>query len=195
MRSSSFQTWKEESVGSDDGGNVGRNRKRTKVRVLLLVIVVVLIGGGSDSSGGGGSGGGGGGGGGWWLVVVVVDVEVVEVTPLTTTHAYGPKDSEKARRLANRRAIGREIGDMCRVGSLSLDVLDSASMKHPSRSTELEVAMALFGMATSLIHTPDDVLTSSANTLYTLDTPGAAGPAGSYCEVHGYVQAKEGTIL
>nr|KAF7437747.1 hypothetical protein H0235_000138 [Vespula pensylvanica] len=85
MRSSSFQTWKEESVGSDDGGNVGRNRKRTKVRVLLLVIVVVLIGGGSDSSGDGG--------GGWWLVVVVVDVEVVEVTPLTT-HAYGPRDSE-----------------------------------------------------------------------------------------------------
>ncbi|EFN76071.1 Disks large 1 tumor suppressor protein [Harpegnathos saltator] len=32
---------------------------------------------------------------------------------------------------------------------------------------------------------------SPPNTLFTLDTPGAAGPAGSYCEVHGYVQAKE----
>ncbi|KYN40512.1 Disks large 1 tumor suppressor protein [Trachymyrmex septentrionalis] len=37
----------------------------------------------------------------------------------------------------------------------------------------------------------DDGVSSSANTLFTLDTPGAAGPAGSYCEVHGYVQAKE----
>ncbi|EGI65233.1 Disks large 1 tumor suppressor protein [Acromyrmex echinatior] len=41
----------------------------------------------------------------------------------------------------------------------------------------------------------DDGVSSSANTLFTLDTPGAAGPAGSYCEVHGYVQAKEDNIL
>lgn len=47
--------------------------------------------------------------------------------------------------------------------------------------------------ATSLLHTPDDGVTmSSANTLFTLDTPGATGPAGSYCEVHGYVAPKEG---
>ncbi|XP_014469984.1 PREDICTED: disks large 1 tumor suppressor protein isoform X5 [Dinoponera quadriceps] len=45
--------------------------------------------------------------------------------------------------------------------------------------------------ATSLVQTSDDGVSSSANTLFTLDTPGAAGPAGSYCEVHGYVQAKE----
>ncbi|XP_015591423.1 disks large 1 tumor suppressor protein isoform X4 [Cephus cinctus] len=45
--------------------------------------------------------------------------------------------------------------------------------------------------ATSLMQTPDDAITSSANTLFTLDTPGAAGPAGSYCEVHGYVPSKE----
>ncbi|KAG7208147.1 hypothetical protein KM043_009714 [Ampulex compressa] len=140
--------------------------------------------------------------------------------------------------------IDRESGDMYRVGSWSLDDLDSASMKHPSRSPGLEVAMALFGMVwllrvrsemrrctkcrheemlaaqqhqqqlqqhqqhhhhhhhqhhqrrtlsqpTSLLQTPDDAVSSSANTLFTLDTPGAAGPAGSYCEVHGYVQAKE----
>ncbi|XP_072744108.1 disks large 1 tumor suppressor protein-like isoform X9 [Anoplolepis gracilipes] len=140
---------------------------------------------------------------------------------------------------------------MCRAGSRSLDDLDPASMKHPSRSAGLEVAMALFGMvwllrvrsemrrcskcrheellaqqqqqhqqqvqqqqqqqqhhhhhhhqhhqqqrtlsqATSLLQTmSDDGVSSSANTLFTLDTPGAAGPAGSYCEVHGYVQAKE----
>ncbi|XP_050465843.1 disks large 1 tumor suppressor protein isoform X13 [Cataglyphis hispanica] len=136
---------------------------------------------------------------------------------------------------------------MCRAGSRSLDDLDPASMKHPSRSVGLEVAMALFGMvwllrvrsemrrcskcrheemlaqqqqqhqqqvqqqhhhhhhhhqhhqqqrtlsqATSLLQTmSDDGVSSSANTLFTLDTPGAAGPAGSYCEVHGYVQAKE----
>ncbi|XP_011305573.1 disks large 1 tumor suppressor protein isoform X6 [Fopius arisanus] len=44
----------------------------------------------------------------------------------------------------------------------------------------------------SLLHTPEDGLTvSSANTLFTLDTPGGAGPAGSYCEVHGYVAPKE----
>lgn len=48
---------------------------------------------------------------------------------------------------------------------------------------------------TSLIHTSEDGLTmSSANTLFTLDTPGASGPAGSYCEVHGYVAPKEGII-
>ncbi|XP_074105517.1 uncharacterized protein LOC141531529 [Cotesia typhae] len=48
---------------------------------------------------------------------------------------------------------------------------------------------------TSLIQTPDDGITmSSVNTLFTLDTPGATGPAGSYCEVHGYVAPKEGTI-
>lgn len=35
---------------------------------------------------------------------------------------------------------------MHRVGSWSLDDLDSASMKHPSRSPGLEIAMALFGM-------------------------------------------------
>ncbi|XP_029158262.1 disks large 1 tumor suppressor protein isoform X5 [Nylanderia fulva] len=138
---------------------------------------------------------------------------------------------------------------MCRAGSRSLDDLDPASMKHPSRSAGLEVAMALFGMvwllrvqsemrrcskcrheamlaqqqqqqhqqqvlqqqqhhhhhhhqhhqqqrtlsqATSLLQTmSDDGVSSSANTLFTLDTPGAAGPAGSYCEVHGYIQAKE----
>ncbi|XP_025268381.1 disks large 1 tumor suppressor protein isoform X13 [Camponotus floridanus] len=141
---------------------------------------------------------------------------------------------------------------MCRAGSRSLDDLDPASMKHPSRSAGLEVAMALFGMVwllrvqsemrrcskcrheemlaqqqqhqqqvqqqqqqqqqhhhhhhhhqhhqqqrtlsqtTSLLQTmSDDGVSSSANTLFTLDTPGAAGPAGSYCEVHGYVQAKE----
>ncbi|XP_011343152.1 disks large 1 tumor suppressor protein isoform X4 [Ooceraea biroi] len=139
---------------------------------------------------------------------------------------------------------------MCRAGSRSLDELDPASMKHPSRSAGLEVAMALFGMvwllrvrsemrrcskcrheemlaqqqhqqqvqlqqqqqqqqhhhhhhqhhqqqrtlsqATSLLQTmSDDGVSSSANTLFTLDTPGAAGPAASYCEVHGYVQAKE----
>ncbi|EZA51667.1 Disks large 1 tumor suppressor protein [Ooceraea biroi] len=40
----------------------------------------------------------------------------------------------------------------------------------------------------------DDGVSSSANTLFTLDTPGAAGPAASYCEVHGYVQAKEDTM-
>ncbi|KAL0132121.1 hypothetical protein PUN28_000112 [Cardiocondyla obscurior] len=138
---------------------------------------------------------------------------------------------------------------MCRAGSRSLDDLDPASMKHPSRSAGLEVAMALFGMvwllrvrsemrrcskcrheemlaqqqqqqqqlqqqvqqqqqqqhhhhhqhhqqrtlsqATSLLQTMSDDVSSSANTLFTLDTPGAAGPAGSYCEVHGYVQAKE----
>ncbi|CAL1684486.1 unnamed protein product [Lasius platythorax] len=46
--------------------------------------------------------------------------------------------------------------------------------------------------ATSLLQTmSDDGVSSSANTLFTLDTPGAAGPAGSYCEVHGYIQAKE----
>ncbi|XP_043272342.1 disks large homolog 4 isoform X7 [Venturia canescens] len=46
--------------------------------------------------------------------------------------------------------------------------------------------------ATSLIQTSEDGLTvSSANTLFTLDTPGTAGPAGSYCEVHGYVTPKE----
>ncbi|KAL6448925.1 hypothetical protein ACFW04_000581 [Cataglyphis niger] len=139
---------------------------------------------------------------------------------------------------------------MCRAGSRSLDDLDPASMKHPSRSVGLEVAMALFGMvwllrvrsemrrcskcrheemlaqqqqqhqqqvqqqhhhhhhhqhhqqqrtlsqATSLLQTmSDDGVSSSANTLFTLDTPGAAGPAGSYCEVHGYVQAKEDTKL
>lgn len=142
---------------------------------------------------------------------------------------------------------------MCRAGSRSLDDLDPASMKHPSRSAGLEVAMALFGMvwllrvqsemrrcskcrheemlaqqqqhqqqvqqqqqqhhhhhhhhqhhqqqrtlsqATSLLQTmSDDGVSSSANTLFTLDTPGAAGPAGSYCEVHGYVQAKEGRVL
>ncbi|KAK0164191.1 hypothetical protein PV328_002847 [Microctonus aethiopoides] len=45
---------------------------------------------------------------------------------------------------------------------------------------------------TSLIHTPEDGVTmSSANTLFTLDTPGATGPAGSYCEVHGYIPPKE----
>nr|XP_034186596.1 disks large 1 tumor suppressor protein isoform X8 [Osmia lignaria] len=44
---------------------------------------------------------------------------------------------------------------------------------------------------TSLLQTPDDAVSSSANTLFTLDTPGAAGSAGSYCEVHGFVQAKE----
>ncbi|XP_076618519.1 MAGUK family member discs large 1 isoform X5 [Colletes latitarsis] len=133
------------------------------------------------------------------------------------------------------------------VGSWSLDDLDSASMKQPSRSPGLEIAMALFGMvwllrvrsemrrcskcrheeilaaqqqqqqqqlqqqqqqhhhlhhhphhqqrtlsqATSLLQTPDDGVSSSANTLFTLDTPGAAGSAGSYCEVHGFVQAKE----
>lgn len=49
---------------------------------------------------------------------------------------------------------------------------------------------------TSLLQTmSDDGVSSSANTLFTLDTPGAAGPAGSYCEVHGYVQAKEGRVL
>ncbi|XP_076391110.1 MAGUK family member discs large 1 isoform X10 [Megachile rotundata] len=139
---------------------------------------------------------------------------------------------------------------MHRVGSWSLDDLDSASMKHPSRSPGLEIAMALFGMVwllrvrsemrrcskcrheeiltaqqqqqqqqlqqqqqqqqqhhhlhhhshhqqrtvsqtTSLLQTPDDGVSSSANTLFTLDTPGAAGSAGSYCEVHGFVQAKE----
>lgn len=48
--------------------------------------------------------------------------------------------------------------------------------------------------ATSLLQTSDDGVSSSANTLFTLDTPGAAGPAGSYCEVHGYVQAKEGKV-
>ncbi|XP_076249611.1 MAGUK family member discs large 1 isoform X7 [Calliopsis andreniformis] len=138
---------------------------------------------------------------------------------------------------------------MHRIGSWSLDDLDSASMKHPSRSPGLEIAMALFGMvwllrvrsemrrcskcrheeilaaqqqqqqqqqqqlqqqqqhhhlhhhthhqqrtlsqATSLLQTPDDGVSSSANTLFTLDTPGAAGSAGSYCEVHGFVQAKE----
>lgn len=130
------------------------------------------------------------------------------------------------------------------VGSLSLDDLNPASMKHPSRSPTVEFAMALFGMvwllrvrsemrkcskcrhdeninpqhhrqqqhqqqshrqhhrlhpctlsqATSL-HTPDDGVTTSTNTLFTLDTPGATGPTGSYCEVHGYVQAKEGTFL
>ncbi|XP_046146033.1 disks large homolog 4 isoform X2 [Osmia bicornis bicornis] len=142
---------------------------------------------------------------------------------------------------------------MHRVGSWSLDDLDSASMKHPSRSPGLEIAMALFGMVwllrvrsemrrcskcrheeilaaqqqqqqqqqqqlqqqqqqqqqhhhlhhhshhqqrtvsqtTSLLQTPDDAVSSSANTLFTLDTPGAAGSAGSYCEVHGFVQAKE----
>ncbi|KAK2577286.1 hypothetical protein KPH14_003420 [Odynerus spinipes] len=163
---------------------------------------------------------------------------------------------------------------MCRVGSWSLDELDSASMKHPSRSPGLEVAMALFGMVwllrvrsemrrcskcrheemlatqqqhqqqqqqlqqhsqqhqhqpqqqqqqqqqtqqqtqqqqqqqqqqqrhqqrtlsqATILQTPDDGLASSVNTLYTLDTPGAAGPAGSYCEVHGYVQAKEGILV
>ncbi|KYN18100.1 hypothetical protein ALC57_09608 [Trachymyrmex cornetzi] len=41
----------------------------------------------------------------------------------------------------------------------------------------------------------DDGVSSSANTLFTLDTPGAAGPAGSYCEVHGYVQAKEADVI
>ncbi|XP_076223884.1 MAGUK family member discs large 1 isoform X8 [Nomia melanderi] len=44
---------------------------------------------------------------------------------------------------------------------------------------------------TSLLQTPEDGVTSSANTLFTLDTPGAAGSTGSYCEVHGFVQAKE----
>ncbi|XP_044574551.1 disks large 1 tumor suppressor protein isoform X7 [Cotesia glomerata] len=45
---------------------------------------------------------------------------------------------------------------------------------------------------TSLIQTPDDGITmSSVNTLFTLDTPGATGPTGSYCEVHGYVAPKE----
>ncbi|XP_076548274.1 uncharacterized protein LOC143306068 [Osmia lignaria lignaria] len=142
---------------------------------------------------------------------------------------------------------------MHRVGSWSLDDLDSASMKHPSRSPGLEIAMALFGMVwllrvrsemrrcskcrheeilaaqqqqqqqqqqqlqqqqqqhhhlhhhshhqqrtvsqtTSLLQTPDDAVSSSANTLFTLDTPGAAGSAGSYCEVHGFVQAKEGNV-
>ena len=49
---------------------------------------------------------------------------------------------------------------------------------------------------TSLIHTPEDGLTmSSANTLFTLDTPGVSGPTGSYCEVHGYVAPKEGILL
>ncbi|XP_068978921.1 disks large 1 tumor suppressor protein isoform X4 [Bombus flavifrons] len=136
---------------------------------------------------------------------------------------------------------------MHRVGYWSLDDLDSASMKHPSRSPRLEIAMALFGMVwllrvrsemrrcskcrheeilaaqqqqqqqqqlqqqqqhhhlhhhshhqqrtlsqtTSLLQTPDDAVSSSANTLFTLDTPGAVGSAGSYCEVHGFVQAKE----
>lgn len=140
---------------------------------------------------------------------------------------------------------------MHRVGYWSLDDLDSASMKHPSRSPGLEIAMALFGMVwllrvrsemrrcskcrheeilaaqqqqqqqqqqlqqqqqhhhlhhhshhqqrtlsqtTSLLQTPDDAVSSSANTLFTLDTPGAVGSAGSYCEVHGFVQAKEGSI-
>lgn len=47
----------------------------------------------------------------------------------------------------------------------------------------------------SLLQTPEDGLTmSSANTLFTLDTPGATGPAGSYCEVHGYVAPKEGIV-
>ncbi|KOC64049.1 Disks large 1 tumor suppressor protein [Habropoda laboriosa] len=48
---------------------------------------------------------------------------------------------------------------------------------------------------TTSLQTPDDAVSSSANTLFTLDTPGAAGSAGSYCEVHGYVQAKEGSII
>ena len=44
------------------------------------------------------------------------------------------------------------------------------------------------------LHTPDDEISSSANTLFTLDTPGSTGIAGSYCEVHGYVPQKEGTV-
>ncbi|XP_034937867.1 disks large homolog 4 isoform X4 [Chelonus insularis] len=44
---------------------------------------------------------------------------------------------------------------------------------------------------TSLLHTPDDGITmSSANTLFTLDTPGTTAPSG-YCEVHGYIAPKK----
>ncbi|XP_051155845.1 disks large 1 tumor suppressor protein isoform X5 [Leptopilina boulardi] len=128
-------------------------------------------------------------------------------------------------------------------GSRGLDERHSASMKHPSKETISEVAMALFGMVWLLrvrsemrrcskcrreeflntqqqqqqvqvqqhqqhhhhhhhhhhqralsqttLHTPEDAVSSSANTLFTLDTPGSTGIAGSYCEVHGYVPPKE----
>ena len=42
--------------------------------------------------------------------------------------------------------VRKDFSAMHRVGSWSLDDLDSASMKHPSRSPGLEIAMALFGM-------------------------------------------------
>ncbi|XP_043480332.1 disks large 1 tumor suppressor protein isoform X3 [Leptopilina heterotoma] len=46
-------------------------------------------------------------------------------------------------------------------------------------------------LSQTTLHTPEDGVSSSANTLFTLDTPGSTGITGSYCEVHGYVPPKE----
>lgn len=46
---------------------------------------------------------------------------------------------------------------------------------------------------TNQLDTPD-AITSSVNTLFTVDTPGTSAPTTSYCEVHGYYPHKEGIL-
>ena len=74
--------------------------------------------------------------------------------------------------------------------------LQQQQQQHHHHHHQHHQQQRTLSQATSLLQTmSDDGVSSSANTLFTLDTPGAAGPAGSYCEVHGYVQAKEGRVF
>ncbi|XP_046739354.1 disks large 1 tumor suppressor protein isoform X8 [Diprion similis] len=82
----------------------------------------------------------------------------------------------------------RVRSEMRRCAKCRREEILAAQQEH---QTSIQDSRSTLHQPTSATHQASDTLNTSATTLFTLDTPGASGPAGSYCEVHGYIPPKE----
>lgn len=89
----------------------------------------------------------------------------------------------------------RVRSEMRRCAKCRRDELLAAQQEQQNEIQDSGLALNQSAAATAaaaVVHQTSETLNASATTLFTLDTPGASGPAGSYCEVHGYIPPKEG---
>ncbi|XP_046415223.1 disks large 1 tumor suppressor protein isoform X9 [Neodiprion virginianus] len=82
----------------------------------------------------------------------------------------------------------RVRSEMRRCAKCRREEILAAQQEH---QTSVQDSRSTIHQPNSATHQASDTLNTSATTLFTLDTPGASGPAGSYCEVHGYIPPKE----
>lgn len=86
----------------------------------------------------------------------------------------------------------RVRSEMRRCAKCRRDELLAAAQQDIHQTTNVQDSRLTLNQGSITHQTTSETLNTSDTTLFTLDTPGASGPAGSYCEVHGYIPPKEG---